>query len=64
MTAADTRVEMATQRCHAAVLDGAEHFQLLEAEARSVSVEKAVAQCTDDIGHLQGGPAHFCLLGV
>jgi hypothetical protein len=42
MTAAGTRVEMAAQLCHAAVPDGAEHFQLLKAEARSVSVEKAL----------------------
>ena len=62
MTAARTRVEMATQSCCAAVLDGAEHFQLLKAEARPVSVEKAVALCANEIGHLQGGPAHFCLL--
>jgi len=62
MTAARTRVEMTTQSRGAAVPDGAEHFQLLKAETRPVSVEKAVALCTDEIGHLQGGPAHFCLL--
>ena len=63
MTAAGTRVEMPTQRCRAAVLDGAEHFQLLKAEARSVPIEKAVALCADEIGHLQGGPAHFVFCG-
>jgi hypothetical protein len=47
-----------------AVLDGAEDFQLLKAEARSVSVEKAVALCTNEIGHLQYWLAHFCLLRV
>ena len=62
MTAAWTGVEMATQGCCTAVLDSTEHLQLLKAEARSVSVEKAVALCTDEFGHLQGGPAHFCLL--
>jgi len=64
MAATGTRVEMATQSCCTAVLNGAEHFQLLKAEARPVSVEKAVALCTNAVGHLQGGPGHFCLLRV
>ena len=55
MTTAGTRVEMATQGCCAAVLDSAKHFQLLKAEARPVSVEKAVALCANEIGHLQVG---------
>jgi hypothetical protein len=64
VTTLQTSVEVAAQGCRAAVLDGAEHFQLLKAEARPVSVEKAVTLCADDIGHLHGGPAHFRLLRV
>lgn len=64
MTALRTRIEMAAHGCRATVLDGTEDFQLLKAEARSVSVEKAVALRAKDVGHLQGGPAHFCLLRV
>src|SRR6478735_4592345 len=59
MTAARTRVEMTTQSCCAAVLDGAERFQLLKVEARPVSVEKAVALCANEIGHLQGWVGSF-----
>jgi hypothetical protein len=62
MTATGTQIEMTTQSCRAAVLDGTQDLQLLKAEARSISVEKAVALCANEIGHLQGGPAHFCLL--
>ena len=40
MTASRTRIEMATQRCRAVVLHGAECFELLKAEARSISLEK------------------------
>jgi hypothetical protein len=61
VTTLQTGVEVAAQGCRAAVLDGTEHFQLLKAEARPVSVEKAVALCANEIGHLQSGPAHFCL---
>jgi hypothetical protein len=39
---------MATQSCRAAVLDSAEHLQLLKDEARSISVEKAVALRTNE----------------
>ena len=52
VTTAGTGVEMATQSCCAAVLDSTEHFQLLKAEARPVSVEKVVALCANEIGHL------------
>jgi hypothetical protein len=36
----------------------------LKAEARPVPIEKAVALCANDIGHLQGGPAHVRVLRV
>ena len=64
IAASRTGVEMTAQSCRAAVLDGTKNFQLLKAEARPVSVEKAVALCANDVSHLQGGLAHFCLLRV
>ena len=34
-------------------------FELLEIEARSISVKKTLALHAEDIGHLQGVPIHF-----
>ena len=34
-------------------------FELLEIEARSISVKKTLALSAEDIGHLHGGPIHF-----
>lgn len=50
---------MAAHRRRAAVLNGPESFELLKAEALLVPVQKAVALRPDNVGHLQGWPAHF-----
>lgn len=62
MAASGTGIEVAAQRRRPAVQNRAERLELLEAETSSVPVQKAVALCAEDIGHLHGGPAHFCLL--
>lgn len=49
---------MSTQSRGAALLNGAECLELLIVETRSVSVQKAVALCAEDIGHVHGGPVH------
>jgi hypothetical protein len=64
MTASGALIEMAAQRCRAAVLDGPEHLELLPAQMGLVSPDEAVARGTDDVGHLQGGPLPLFLLSL
>jgi len=59
MAASGTPVHVAAESCRAAVPDGAQHFQLWPGQMIPVAFDEAVARCTDDIGHLEGGPAHF-----
>lgn len=61
MAASGAPIQMAAQRCRAAVLDGPEHPELLPAQMGLVSLDEAVARGTDDIGHLQGGRVHLFL---
>jgi hypothetical protein len=51
-------IEVASERGGAAVLQGAEGFELLEIEARSIPVEEALALNAEVVGHLHGGPFH------
>ena len=62
MAASGTLIEMTAERCRAAVLDGAQHLELLPAQVRPVSFDEALARGTDDVGHLQGGPFHLFFL--
>ena len=58
ISALGTGTEVASERGGAAVLQGAEGFELLEIEARSIPVEEVLALHAEDIGHLHGGPSH------
>ncbi len=58
MSAAGTLIDMPAQGCGAAARDGTQELQLLEAEPVSMSINEAVALCFNDVGHLDGGPAH------
>ena len=51
-------IEVASEGGGAAVQQGAEGLELLEIEARSIAVEKALALHAEDVGHLHGGPSH------
>jgi len=62
MAASGTLIEMTAERYRAAVLDGAQHLELLPAQVRPVSFDEAFARATDDVGHLQGGPFHLFFL--
>ena len=53
-----TCIEMAAQRGCAAAADGSQHIQLLIAEPFSMTVYEALALLLNNIGHLEGGPAH------
>src|SRR6516225_7640642 len=59
MAASGALIQMAAQRCRAAVLDGPEHSELLPAQMGLISPDEVVARCTDDVGHLQGGRLHL-----
>ena len=53
---------MAAQRSRAAALNGPKGLELLKIEALLVPVQEAVALRPEDVGHLHGGSAHFCLV--
>ena len=42
----------------AAALNGSQGFQLLEVQARSIAVEKALALGAEDVSHLHDRPSH------
>lgn len=63
MTTAGAAVQMTTERRRAAMLDGAQHFQLLPGQSGPVALDEILAVLSNDIGHLEGGPIHFlCFL--
>jgi hypothetical protein len=64
MAALRTGIEMAAQCRRAAAGNRSQHCQLLEAQPRSILVQKAGLVRAKDIGHLHGRPAHsgFCSL--
>jgi hypothetical protein len=61
MAAADTFITMTAQCRSAAPDDSIEHLAMHPCKVRLVLFPKSVAHCTDDVGHLEGGPAH-CLI--
>ena len=54
-----TAIQMATERCRAAMLDGEEHAELQPCQPGTVPLDKAVAVRVDDIGHLERWLGHF-----
>src|SRR5206468_12066606 len=58
-----TDIDMATESRRPAMQDGPHHFQLLETDAVSMTIDKLTALRAKDVGHLQGGPAHSPFLG-
>src|ERR1035438_10652025 len=58
MAAADALIQMTAQRRGAATDDGIEHLAMRPCKMRLLLFPKAVARCADDVGHLEGGPAH------
>jgi hypothetical protein len=63
VTALRTGIDMTAQRSRAAALNGAKGLELLKVKAPSIPIQEAVALCAEDVGHLHGGAAHFCLWG-
>ena len=58
MLEAVAHVDVSAECGGAAAQDGPERLQLLIAEAGRIAFQKPVALRTEDVGHLQRGPAH------
>ncbi len=58
---ARTNVDVATQGRRATTPDRPQHAELLEAQPGSIPLHKTVALRMDEIGHLEGEPAHVGL---
>ena len=58
MAAAKALITMTTQCRGAAADDGIEHLAMRPCKMRLLLLPETVARSTDDVGHLEGGPAH------
>ena len=54
-----TTIQVATERCRAAVLDGEQDAEVKPRQPGSVLFDKAVAMRANDVGHLEGWRLHF-----
>ena len=52
-----TNIGMATESSGAAPRDGPDNLELLNSQG--VLVDEVIALCSEDIGHLDGGPVHL-----
>jgi hypothetical protein len=59
MTALVAPIQMATERCRAAVLDGKQHANVQPRQPGSVLFDKVLAMCATDVSHLEGWRLHF-----
>src|SRR5579872_3277904 len=64
VAAAWTIIDMPAQSRSAALSDGAQHLHPLIAEMLAVLVHEPGALCMNEIGHLEGGPAHSGLCSL
>src|SRR5450759_1584771 len=56
-------VQVATECCRAAKLDGMQYAEMEPRQPGPVLCDEAVAVLSDDVGHLEGWPVHrFCSL--
>jgi hypothetical protein len=62
MPAAGTFVEMAAECGGTTLPNGQQHFDMLPTEPVAVSFEESSSRGADEIGHLEGRPAHLLLL--
>ena len=60
LSASQALIDMTTEERGPATHDSAHDLQLLETEPALMLLDESVAQRAEDIGHLHGGPAHFC----
>src|SRR6266850_2488520 len=62
MPAAGAFIEMAAECGGATARNGQQHFDMLPADPLAVSFDKGSSRGADEIGHLEGRPAHLLLL--
>src|ERR1700688_600876 len=62
MPAASALIQMPAQCGGATPRDGPQHFNVFPADPRAASLDKGISRDADEIGHLQGRPAHLLLL--
>ena len=58
MAAVDALIQMTAQCRGAAPDDGIEHLAMRPCKMRLLLFPETVARRADDVGHLEGGPAH------
>src|SRR5712664_1811545 len=61
MPAASAFIEMAAECGGATPRNGQQHFDMLPAEPLAVSFDEGSSRAADEIGHLEGRPAHLVL---
>jgi hypothetical protein len=59
IAATRTLVAMSAQCRGAAACDGLEHFTMAAVNPAPAGLDKAIALCANDVGHLEEGPSHF-----
>ena len=59
MAALAALIQVATERCRAAVLNGEKNAEMKPRQPGSVPFEESVAMRANDIGHLEGWRIHF-----
>src|SRR5260370_14939352 len=59
MPAAGTLIEMTAQRGGTTARNGPQHFDVLPTEPVAISFQESRSRGADEIGHLQGRPAHL-----
>ncbi len=62
MPAAGALVEMPAQCGGATPRNGQQHFDVLPVDPLAASFEESSSRDADEIGHLEGRPAHLLLL--
>ena len=62
MPAAGALIEMTAECGGATPRNGQQHFDVLPAEPLAISFDEGSSRAADEIGHLQGRPAHLLLL--
>jgi len=61
MPAAGALIKMPTECGGATARDGQQHFDMLPGDPPAVSFEEGRSRGADEIGHLEGRPAHLLL---
>jgi hypothetical protein len=62
MPAAGALIEMTAECSGTTPRNGQQHFEMFPAKPLAVSFEENSSRAADEIGHLQGRPAHLFLL--